>query len=84
MEIALYMATIGFFCVACFILGAKVGQKVAKGEEIETPTLNPMKAYREHEAKTKAEMEQNRIDAIMRNIENYDGTANHQEDVPRG
>ena len=84
MEIALYMATTGFFCVVCFILGAKVGQKVVKGETIETPTLNPLKAYREHEAKTKAEMEQNRIDTILRNVENYDGTGCRQEEVPRG
>ena len=83
MEIALYMATTGFFWVVCFVLGAKLGQMVAKGEKIETPTLNPLKAYREHESKTKAEMEQSRIDTILRNVENYDGTGNRQEDIPR-
>jgi hypothetical protein len=42
-----------------------------------------MKAYREREAKKEAQMEQDRIDTIMRNIEGYDGTSRGQEDVPR-
>ena len=79
---ALLMLIMGAANVACFIIGAKVGQTVAKGEKIETPTLNPMKAIREHKDKQAAEWEQNRIDTIMRNIEGYDGTGRGQEDVP--
>ena len=70
--------------IVCFIIGAKVGQTVSKGEDIETPTLNPMKAIREHREREEAEREQSRIDTLMRNIEAYDGTGNGQEDVPRG
>ena len=81
MEIALVIA-IGAMNILCFLLGAKVGQATSKGEEIKTPTLSPMKAFREHEAKKEAQMEQNRIDTIMRNIEGYDGTGRGQEDVP--
>ena len=73
----------GAMNIACFLIGAKVGQKVSKGETIETPTLNPLKAYREREAKKEAEMEQNRIDTILRNVESYDGTGYGQEEVPR-
>ncbi len=80
---ALTILTVGFVCMACFLMGAMVGQTVVKGEKIEPPTVSPLKAYREHEAKKEAKAEQNRIDTIMRNIESYDGTANHQEDVPR-
>lgn len=72
----------GALCIVCFLIGAKVGQTVNKGEEIKVPTVNPFKAYREHEARKEAEMEQNRIDTILRNIERYDGTPNGQEDVP--
>lgn len=81
---AITLAVVGLTNIACFIIGAKVGQTVSKGEKIETPTLSPLKAYREHEAKREAEMEQNRLDTIMRNIEAYDGTSRGQEDVPRG
>lgn len=80
---ALMLAVMGLTNVACFIIGAKVGQTVIKGEKIETPTINPMQLYREKEAKREAQMEQDRIDTIMRNIESYDGTGKGQEDVPR-
>ena len=83
MEIILVLA-VGAMCIVCFMVGAKVGQTVSKGEEIELPTINPVEIYREHEAKKEAQAEQDRIDTIMRNIESYDGTPDHQEDVPRG
>ena len=69
--------------IVCFIIGAKVGQKVAKGEEIKTPTLNPIKAMEERQAKKEADFEQERVNTIMENIERYDGTAFGQKDVPR-
>ena len=80
---ALTIAATGLLCIVCFIIGAKVGQTVSKGEDIKLPEVNPMKAIKEHRAKQEAEMEQNRIDTIMRNIESYDGTTMGQEDVPR-
>lgn len=69
--------------ILCFMIGAKVGQKVVKGEEIKLPTVNPIQAYREHEARREAEHEQNKIEIIMGNLERYDGTPNGQRDVPR-
>ena len=80
MEILL-IAIVSTLNIVCFFVGAKVGQKVVKGETIETPTLNPVKALREREDKKLAEIEQERIDKIMRNIENYNGTSRGQEDV---
>ncbi len=74
--------TIGAMCIICFLVGAKVGQTVSKGEDIELPTVNPMELYREHEAKKEARAEQERIEVIMRNIESYNGTAEGQEDLP--
>jgi hypothetical protein len=79
---ALSLAIMGAACIACFLIGAKVGQTVSKGEDIKVPTVNPLKAYREHEARKEAEMEQNRLETIMRNIESYDGTSNGQKEVP--
>ncbi len=72
---------VGVLNICCFTLGAVVGQKVSKGETIETPTVNPMKLYREKEAKKEAQMEQERLDTVLRNIERYDGTSAGQEDV---
>ena len=81
---ALEIAVVGALCIVSFVIGAKVGQTVAKGETVELPTINPMKLHKEHAAKKDAEEEQRKIDTIMRNIESYDGTSNGQKDVPRG
>ena len=79
---AITIAVTGIMCIICFVIGAKVGQKVVKGEAIETPKLNPIQAVREHREKKEVEIVQNRLDTIMRNIEGYDGTTRGQEDVP--
>jgi hypothetical protein len=81
MEIVLVLA-VGAMCICCFLVGAKVGQTVSKGEDIKLPIANPMELYREHEQKKEARAEQERMEAILRNIEAYDGTAARQEDVP--
>ena len=80
MEVLL-MAVMAASNILCFVLGAKVGQKVVKGEEIELPTINPMEAYREHEAKREAQREQEKFDTILQNIDSYDGTSYGQREV---
>lgn len=84
MEIILAIAVTAFACVCCFVLGASVRQKVDKGEAVEMPVPNPLKAHREREAKKEAQREQERVETILQNIDNYDGTAQGQKDVPRG
>ena len=81
MEIILTILVVGTLNVACFFVGAKVGQKVVKGEEIELPSLNPMTAYREAQDRKQAEREAEKLDTIMQNIETYDGTSAGQKDV---
>lgn len=73
----------------CIVVGIKIGLALSKGERVELP--NPVKAYKEHkanmeaqkEAEKEAEKELDKISTIMQNIENYDGTGFHQEEVPR-
>ena len=81
---ALLLLIMGAVNALCFVIGAKVGHTVSKGETVNLPNLSPINAIREHNDKKQAEWEQDRIDTIMRNIEGYDGTSNGQEDVPRG
>lgn len=81
METILTILVVGTLNVVCFFIGAKVGQKVVKGEPIEIPSLNPIKAYREAQGRREAEREANRQDLIMQNIEAYDGTSVGQKDV---
>lgn len=74
---------VGIMNILCFVIGARVGQKVSKDEDIELPSINPFEAIRERESRREAEAEQKRIDTILRNIEAYDGSGIGQEDVPR-
>lgn len=80
----LAIAVVGTLNVVCFFVGAKVGQAVAKGKEIETPKIpSPVTVYKAHRETKEAEAEKNRLDVILRNIEKYNGTSQGQEDVPK-
>lgn len=81
METVLLILTVSILNVGCFLIGVKVGQKVVKGEEVELPSLNPLKAYREAQDRKQAEREADKLDTIMQNIEAYDGTSAGQKDV---
>lgn len=78
----LAIALTGFLCICCFVIGAKVGQKVSKGEPIELPNINPIEKIREQIDKKEAKREQDRYEAIMQNVENYNGTGEGQRDIP--
>lgn len=82
MEVLILIAS-GVMCISCFLIGAKVGQSVARGEKIETPAIPVVKVTKKDRATVAAESEKARLDTIMRNIERYDGTGRGQEDVPR-
>lgn len=84
METLLIILAIGALCIACFFIGAKVGQAASRGQTIELPKVDPMKPIKEHQDRKQAKAEQDRYDAILRNIENYDGTEAGQKDVPSG
>lgn len=85
MEVLL-LAVMGLTNIACFLIGAKVGQQVSKGEKVEMPTVNPMQAIKERkemeEAKMQRQFEQSKWDIILRNVEAYDGTDYGQMEVP--
>lgn len=82
MEILLVLA-VGAMCIGCFVVGAKVGQQVAKGEPVKVEIPDPMQAIRRREARKEAERERSKVETILANIERYDGTPSGQEDVPR-
>lgn len=73
----------GVLCIACFYIGAKTGQTVAKGKDIEMPKVNPMKIYKERQDKREADKELEKIETILQNIDRYDGTSVGQQDIPR-
>jgi hypothetical protein len=78
---ALLLVITGALNIVCFVVGAKVGQAVSKGESVEMPSVNPFEAVKKNRAKKVVEQEQRKVDTILRNIERYDGTSRGQEDV---
>lgn len=80
MEIALVLVT-GALCIACFFIGVRTGQKVSRGEDVKLPDLGEIK--REHDAKKEEDKERDRLNTILENLDNYDGTGHGQKDIPR-
>lgn len=70
--------------IVCFFIGAKVGQKVVKGEEVQLP--NPIKEIREEikerEEERAANKEQEMFETLAYNIDVYDGTGIGQKEIP--
>ena len=83
METILIIIAVGTLNAVCFFIGSKLGQKVAKGEDIEIPSLNPMDMVRNHKDKMQARAETERMNVILQNIDNYNGTEMGQKEVPR-
>lgn len=83
METISLILVVGFICVLCFFTGAKVGQKVVRGETIESPVKSPIEAYREAKSNFEYRREQDRLQTISDNIDNYDGTGIGQKDIPK-
>ena len=79
----LTIAVTGALAIVCFFIGAKVGQTVSRGEDIKVPTVNPMEMYRARQGRKEAEKEQAKLDALMHNIEVYDGTSAGQKEIPQ-
>ena len=72
--------------VLAFLFGFKLGRKNSIEEIKEKPkkrnTDNPIQKYKEHITKKESEKEARKLEVIMQNIDNYDGTPNGQIDIP--
>ena len=79
----LWMAVLSAANIACFLFGAKVGQAVAKGEPVDIPVKTPVQIVKERKAEKESAREKDKMETLLSNIENYDGTGNGQKDIPR-
>ena len=80
---AITLLVAGAMNILCFIVGARIGQMTKNGEaiEVKTPKIKPLKAKRERQHDKEADRKQKEFDAIMRNVDAYNGTAAGQEDI---
>lgn len=81
METIILILLMGTMNLLAFFIGAKIAQKADKDEEIKLPTLNPVKAYQEHVEREEAKQEQERINTMLENINNYSGDGLGQKDI---
>lgn len=82
-ELIAIIFSVCFFNVVCFFLGAKVGQKVVRGETLETPLKSPLKIVSEAKEQFEYKKEQERLQTISDNIDSYNGTSIGQKDIPQ-
>ena len=73
----------GVFLMLSFILGARVGQKIVKGENVKIELPNPIKKIEEHKEIKEAQKELDKLEIMTQNIDNYDGTGAYQKEIPR-
>ena len=81
METIILVTLVGGLELLAFLIGARTAQKLHKGEDIELPKVNPMEAYKEHRENVEAKKEQERMNIMLENINNYDGTGSYQKDI---
>lgn len=80
LEVIILILGIGIMNILCFLIGAKTGQKVVKGEEVTLPNVNPVKALENYQEDRRQKKEEENFNINLENIENYDGTGIGQKD----
>ena len=81
METIILVALMGGMNLLAFLIGARVGQKVVNKEPVELPTVNPITLYKEHKEKVDMSKEQDKLNTMLDNINNYDGSSFGQKEI---
>ena len=80
----LVILVVCFANILCFYIGARIGQKIIRDEDVTLP--NPVtevkEQVQEYREKRKSKEDQEQLDVILANIERYDGTGYGQQEVP--
>lgn len=80
MNEVILICIVGCINLLCFYAGAKIGQTSVRNETIHLP--NPVKAVEEYKESKEYREEQERVNIMLENINNYDGTGLGQKDIP--
>ena len=81
METIILVMLMGGMNLLAFLIGARVGQKVVNKEPVELPTINPITLYKEHKEKEEMSKEQEKLNTMLDNINNYDGSSANQKEI---
>ena len=83
MEMFWLALAVGAMNILCFLVGVNVRQKVDNGEKVKVTPPNPVAVVQEHKSRVAANKEQERLEAIIQNMENSDGYGGNQKEIPR-
>lgn len=74
----------GIFIISSFVIGVILGQKLNRNEKIEVNPVKAIEDYKEErQYKKEIQQEQTKLDIMLENIDNYDGTGIGQKNIPR-
>lgn len=80
----LLFVTMAVLNVMCVLVGVRIGQKVERHELIELPKIpNPVEVVSGIREERIGRAEREKLEAVMSNIDAYDGTSLGQRDIPR-
>lgn len=79
MNISLLILFLEIGNIVCFYLGAKIGQTIVNNKEIKIP--DPIKAVTQIKENKEIRKEQEKLNIMLENISNYDGTELGQKDI---
>lgn len=71
----------GVFLCFAFIKGIQIGQSIENNTPVEMPSLNIAKKVQEIKQSKQDQKEIDKMNTILENIENYDGTDTNQKEV---
>ena len=82
METIFTCTIFGVFILISYTLGLKNGQKIIKNEPVELPKVeNPVEKMQQKKLEKEQQKEIDKINKILENIDNYDGTGANQQEV---
>ena len=79
METLLLIAVVSGMNLLCFLAGARIRQKVDRGEELKLAT--PAETVKQKKKQEQRDRELAILEAQLQNIDNYDGTSNGQKEI---
>lgn len=77
----IYLLISNVITIIAFIIGVRIGQKVRNNEKIEVKIPSIKKKIIEHNIEVAQAKEVEKLNTIINNIENYNGTAQGQAKI---
>ncbi len=78
---AIMLLVVGAVNAVCFWVGARVGMAAGRTEKRLPVLPDPLKTVHSRRQSREEQVRQDRLDAILRNLESYNGTPAGQEDI---